>query len=57
MDCGRPSLPVPHYLLKFAQVHVHCLNDATQTSHALMLSSPSALNLSWHQEPDESSQS
>ena len=23
MDCGMPGLPVPHYLLQFAQVHVH----------------------------------
>ena len=23
MDCSVPGLPVPHYLLEFAQVHVH----------------------------------
>ena len=23
MDCSTPGLPVPHYLPKFAQVHVH----------------------------------
>ena len=23
MDCSTPGLPVPHYLLEFAQVHVH----------------------------------
>ena len=23
MDCGMPGFPVPHYLLEFAQVHVH----------------------------------
>ena len=22
-DCSTPGLPVPHYLLEFAQVHVH----------------------------------
>ena len=30
MDCSTPSLPVPHHLLKFAQVHVHCIGDAIQ---------------------------
>ena len=23
MDCSTPGLPVPYYLLEFAQVHVH----------------------------------
>ena len=49
MDCSRPGLPVPHHLLKFAQVHVHCISDANQLSQPLMPSSPSALNLSQHQ--------
>ena len=40
---------VPHHLLEFAQVHVHCIGDAIQSSHPLMPSSPSALNLFWHQ--------
>ena len=40
MDCSTPSLSVPHHLLKFAQVHVHCIGDAIQPSHPLMLSSP-----------------
>ena len=31
MDCSIPGLPVPHRLLKFAQVHVHCITDAIQT--------------------------
>ena len=48
MDCSTPGLPVPHHLLKFAQVHVHCISDAIQTSHPLEPSS-SALNLSQHQ--------
>ena len=38
--------PVPHHLLKFAPVHVHCISDAIQSSHPLMLSSPFTLNLS-----------
>ena len=28
-----PGLPVPHRLLEFAQVHVHCIGDAVQPSH------------------------
>ena len=47
--CGLLALPVPHYLPEFAQFHVHCIGDAIQPSHPLMLSSPSALNLSQHQ--------
>ena len=40
---------VPHHLLEFAQVHVHCIGIATQPSHPLTPSSPSALNPSQHQ--------
>ena len=47
-DCSTPGLPVPHHLLEFSQVHVHCISDAVQLSHLLMPSSP-ALNLSHHQ--------
>ena len=47
-DCSTPGLSVPHHLLKFAQVNVHCIGDATQPSHPLTPSS-SALNLSQHQ--------
>ena len=49
MDCSIPGLPVPHHLPEFAQVHVHWIGDAVQSSHPLMLFSPSALNLSQHQ--------
>ena len=49
MDCNTPGLPVPHHLLEFDQVHVHCIGDAIQLSHPLMPSSPSSLNLSQHQ--------
>ena len=45
MDSSTPGLSVPHHLLKFAQVHVHCIGDAIQSSHPLMPSSPSVLNL------------
>ena len=49
MDCNMPGLPVPHHLLEFAQVHVHCISDAIPPSHPLTPSSPPALNLSQHQ--------
>ena len=42
-----PGFPVPYQLLKFAQVHVHCVDDAIQPFH---LSPPSlTLSLSQHQ--------
>ena len=47
--CSMPDLSVPHHLLKFAQVHVHCIGDAIQPSHPLTPSFPSALSLSQHQ--------
>ena len=50
IDCSTAGLPVPHHLPKFVQVHVHCISDAIQSSHPLTPSSPSALNLSQHQE-------
>ena len=40
MNCITPSIPVPHLLLKFAQVHVLCIGDAIQPSHPLMPSYP-----------------
>ena len=49
VDCSTLGLTVPHHLLGFAQVHVHCISDAIQPSHPLMPSSPSALSLSQHQ--------
>ena len=49
MDYSMPGLPVPHHLLKFAQVHVYCISNAFQPSHPLVPSSPPAVNLSQHQ--------
>ena len=46
---GTPGFPVCHYLLGFAQTHVHWVSDAIQPSHPLLPSSPPALSLSWHQ--------
>ena len=36
MDCSLPGFPVLHYLLEFAQVHVHWVSDAIQPSHPLL---------------------
>ena len=30
MDCSKPVFPVLHYLLEFAQIHVHWVNHAIQ---------------------------
>ena len=49
MDSSTPGLPIPHHLPKYAQVHVHCIGVAIQPSYPLTPSSPSALNLFWHQ--------
>jgi len=50
MDCSTPGFPVFNYLLEFAQTHVHLVRDIIQPSHPLLPSSPSALNLSQHQD-------
>ena len=42
----QPGFLVLHYLLKFAQTHVHWVDDAIQPSHPLSLLSPFALSLS-----------
>ena len=33
MDWSMPGLPVPHYLLELAEIHVHWVDDAIQPSH------------------------
>ena len=40
-SCSTPGLPVPPHLPEFAQLHVHCIGDATQPPHPLTPSSPS----------------
>ena len=47
-DCSTPGFPVLHYLLKFAQIHVHWVSDAIQPSHPPLSPSPPVLNLSKH---------
>ena len=46
---AHQGFPVLHYLLKFAQTHVHWVDDAMQPSHPLLPPSPPALNLSQYQ--------
>ena len=48
-DCHTPGSSVLHYLLEFAQIHVHWVDDAIQPSHPLSHTSPPALSLSQHQ--------
>ena len=48
MACSIPGLLVLHYLLEFAQVHVHWVGDTIQPSYPQLPSSP-AFNLSQHQ--------
>ena len=36
IDCSMPGSSVLHYLLEFAQTHVHWVNDAIQPSHPLL---------------------
>ena len=56
MDCSTPGFPVLHSLLKFAQTHVHWVDDAIQSSYPLTHptpastpASPAAFDLSQHQ--------
>ena len=35
MDCSVPGFPVCHYLLEFAQTHVHWVRDAIQPSYSV----------------------
>ena len=44
--CSMPGPSVLHYLVEFAQTHVHQVSDAIQPSHPLSPPSPPALNLS-----------
>ena len=46
MDRSMPVFPDLHYLLEFAQMHVHYVGDAIQPSHPLLPPSLPALNLS-----------
>ena len=37
MDCSTPDFLVHHHLPDSAQTHVHCISDAIQPSHPLLL--------------------
>ena len=49
MDCNTPGFPFLHYLLEFAQTHVHWVGDAIQLSHPLSSPFLPAFNVSQHQ--------
>ena len=50
MNCSTSGLPVRHQLLEFTQTHVRWVGDAIQPPHPLLSHSPSAFNLSQHQD-------
>ena len=39
MNCTMPGFPILHYLLEFAQTHIHWVDDAIQPSFATPFSS------------------
>ena len=45
-----PGFPVLHHLPEFAQTHVHLVSDTIQPSRPLLSPSPTAFNLSQHQD-------
>ena len=47
VNCSTPGFPV-HYLLEFAQTHVHWVSDAIQPSRPLLPPSPFALKICVH---------
>ena len=47
--CSIPGSPVLHYLLEFAQTHVHWVSDAYLTISSSAAPSPFAFNLPQHQ--------
>ena len=49
MKCSMSGSPVLHYLLEFAQTHVHWVDDVIQPSPPLAPHFPPVLNLFQHQ--------
>ena len=49
-DCCPPGFPIHHQHPELAQTHVHRVGVAIQPSHLLSSTSPSAFNLSQHQD-------
>ena len=50
MDCSTQGFSILHYLLEFAQTHVHWICDAIKSSHPLSPHSPPVLSLSQHED-------
>ena len=46
MSCSTPGSSVLHYLLEYAQTHIHWVGDTIQPSHLLSSPFPPALNCS-----------
>ena len=51
MNCSMSGSSVLHYLLEFAQIHVHWAGNAIQPSRPLLLLCPFPFNLSQHHFP------
>ena len=49
VDWSSPGFPVHHQLLELAQIHIHQVGDAIQSSRPLLSPSPPVFNLSQHQ--------
>ena len=49
IDCSTPGFPGIHYVLEFAQTHIHWVDNAIQPFHPLSPPSPLARNLFQHQ--------
>ena len=49
MNCNTPGFPLLHYLMEFAQTHIHWVGDAIQPSHPLSSPSSPVFNLFQHQ--------
>ena len=50
MDWSTPGIPAHDQPLEPTQIHAHWASDAIQLSHPLLSPSPTALNLSQHQD-------
>ena len=50
MDCSTPGFLIYHQLPELAQIHVHSIGDAIQSSHPLSSPSPPAFSLSQYQD-------
>ena len=51
MYCNMPGFPVHHRLLEFAQIHVHWVGNAIQSSYPLLSPFARVFSLSQYQNP------